>query len=202
LAQAFHIGADFLDGGPGTLVLGDNIFYGQGLVEVLKRAAKLNEGATIFGYHVADPERYGVVEFDKTGSVLSIEEKPVRPKSSYAVPGLYFYDSKVVELALALKPGSRGELEITDLNRCYLELGALRVELFGRGIAWLDTGTNLSLMQASQFVQAVEERQNLKIACLEEIGWRNGWLSTEDLAAQSEKLGKSAYGDYLRRLLR
>ena len=202
LAQAFHIGADFLEGGPGALVLGDNVFYGHGFVDVLKRAANLTEGATIFGYHVSDPERYGVVEFDEKGSVLSLEEKPEQPKSSYAVPGIYFYDSQVVELALALKPSARGELEITDLNRCYLERGALHVELLGRGIAWLDTGTNRSLMEASQFVQAVEERQNLKIACLEEIGWRSGWLSTEALVEQSKQLGKSAYGSYLRRLIR
>ncbi len=202
LAQAFHIGADFLEGGPGALVLGDNVFYGHGFVDVLKRAAKLTEGATIFGYHVSDPERYGVVEFDEKGSVLSLEEKPEQPKSSYAVPGIYFYDSQVVELALALKPSARGELEITDLNRCYLERGALHVELLGRGIAWLDTGTNRSLMEASQFVQAVEERQNLKIACLEEIGWRSGWLSSEALVEQSQQLGKSAYGSYLRGLIR
>lgn len=201
LAQAFQIGADFLAGGPGCLVLGDNVFYGHGFGDVLRRSAQLEEGAIIFGYHVADPERYGVVEFDESGAVLSIEEKPAQPKSSYAVPGIYFYDRQAVEFARALKPSARGELEITDLNRCYLERGKLKVELLGRGIAWLDTGTNRSLMEASQFVQTVEERQNLKIACLEEIGWRNGWLSTELLSMRAEVLGKSAYGTYLRRLI-
>lgn len=200
LAQAFDIGGDFLEGGPGALVLGDNVFYGHGFVDVLRRAAQITEGATIFGYHVADPERYGVVEFAPDGAVVSLEEKPAHPKSSYAVPGIYFYDRHVVELARALKPSARGELEITDLNRCYLEQGTLRVELLGRGIAWLDTGTNRSLMEASQFVQAVEERQNLKIACLEEIGWRNGWLSADELSIQADRLGKSAYGSYLRGL--
>lgn len=202
LAQAFHIGADFLAGGPGCLVLGDNVFYGHGFGDVLRRSAQLEEGAIIFGYHVADPERYGVVEFDESGAVLSIEEKPAQPKSSYAVPGIYFYDRHAVEFARALKPSARGELEITDLNRCYLERGKLKVELLGRGIAWLDTGTNRSLMEASQFVQTVEERQNLKIACLEEIGWRNGWLSADALSARAEQLGKSAYGAYLRHLTR
>ncbi len=201
LAQAFHIGEEFLAGGPGCLVLGDNVFYGHGLSETLQRCAGLKSGAVVFGYHVADPERYGVVEFDKQGKVVSIEEKPTQPKSAYAVPGIYFYDKKVAKLARALKPSARGELEITDLNRAYLERGELRVELLGRGIAWLDTGTNRSLMEASQFVQAVEERQNLKIACLEEIGWRQGWLTNKALHVRADSLGKSAYGEYLRRLL-
>ena len=202
LAQAFHIGEDFLEGGPACLVLGDNVFYGHGFPDMLRQASRIEEGALIFGYHVADPERYGVVEFDPDGNVLSIEEKPAAPKSSYAVPGIYFYDGRAAELARSLRPSARGELEITDLNRLYLEQGNLRVELMGRGVAWLDTGTNRSLMEAAQFVQAVQDRQNLMVSCPEEIGWRNGWLTKSALREQAECLGKSAYGEYLRRLAR
>jgi glucose-1-phosphate thymidylyltransferase len=203
LAQAFTIAADcgFLaDGQPAALVLGDNLFYGHDLPKSLKNASARREGATIFGYHVVDARPYGVVEFDASGRVLSIEEKPAAPKSNYAVPGLYFYDKNVVALARALKPSARGELEITDLNRQYLQRGALNVELLGRGSAWLDTGTHESLIDAAQFVHVIESRQGLKIACLEEIAWRQGWITKETLDAQIAKLGKSAYGGYLKKL--
>ncbi len=201
LAQAFHIGADFVGEHPSVLILGDNLFYGHDLVGSLSRADARACGATIFGYHVADPTAYGVVEFGSDGRVLSLEEKPARPKSNYAVPGIYFYDSEVVALARGLKPSARGELEITDLNRRYLEAGRLHVELLGRGTAWLDTGTQDSLMDAAQFVQVIEHRQGLKIACLEEIAWRQGWIDRARLEANLAKLGKSSYGAYLKGLL-
>lgn len=201
LAQAFIIGGAFLGGGPGCLILGDNIFYGHGLTETLQSGKQLDDGALIFAYYVSDPERYGVVSFDKTGKAISLEEKPAKPKSHYAVPGLYFYDEKVVEHARALKPSVRGELEITDLNRVYLEQGRLRVEILGRGTAWLDTGTNRSLMEAGQFVEAIEERQGLKIACIEEIALYNGWIDADQVAVVADGMGKSAYGLYLRELL-
>ena len=203
LAQAFTIAADagFLrDGDASALVLGDNLFYGHDLVKSLQAATVRLSGATIFGYHVADARAYGVVEFSADGRVLSIEEKPASPKSNYAVPGLYFYDADVVTLARALKPSARGELEITDLNRRYLERGDLRVELLGRGTAWLDTGTHESLLEAGQFVSVLENRQGLKIACLEEIAFRQGWLDRLGLEAAIRRLGKSSYGAYLARL--
>jgi glucose-1-phosphate thymidylyltransferase len=204
LAQAFTIAADtgFLTGKePSALVLGDNLFYGAEFVGSLDEATKRTSGSTIFGYHVANPTAYGVVEFAKDGRVVSLEEKPKEPKSNYAVPGLYFYDEQVIPLARALKPSARGELEITDLNRLYLERGALHVELFGRGTAWLDTGTHDSLMQAAQFVEVLENRTGLKIACLEEIAFKQRWIDRAGLEANIKKLGKSSYGDYLRRLL-
>lgn len=201
LAQAFIIGADFIGDAPSTLVLGDNLFYGHDFVSSLQCASARTAGATIFGYHVSDPKAYGVVEFAPDGKVLSIEEKPAQPKSNYAVPGLYFYDNTVVAAARALKPSKRGELEITDLNRVYLEAGKLQVELLGRGTAWLDTGTHDSLLDAAQFVSVIENRQGLKIACLEEIAFKNGWIDQRQLEAQIARLGKSSYGAYLRRLL-
>ena len=201
LAQAFLIGADFLGGAPSALVLGDNLFYSSDFSKALAAADARSTGATIFGYHVADPKSYGVVEFAADGRVLSIEEKPAQPKSNYAVPGLYFYDRDVVAHARALRPSPRGELEITDLNRRYLEAGRLHVELLGRGTAWLDTGTHDSLLDADQFVNVIENRQGLKIACLEEIAFDKGWIDRAQLAAQIERLGKSNYGAYLRRLL-
>jgi len=201
LAQAFHIGADFIDGHPSALILGDNLFYGHDFASSLQAAHERTRGATIFGYHVADPASYGVVEFAPDGRVLSLEEKPAKPKSNYAIPGIYFYDKDVVKLARSLKPSKRGELEITDLNRLYLEAGSLHVELLGRGTAWLDTGTHDSLIDAAQFVHVIESRQGLKIACLEEIAWRQGWIDRKQFAAQIERLGKSAYGAYLRKLL-
>jgi len=202
LAQAFHIGADFVGNAPSALVLGDNIFYGQNFVEAIEAADARREGATIFGYHVAEPTAYGVVEFAPDGRVLSIEEKPAKPKSNFAVPGLYFYDDRVVGLARDLKPSARGELEITDLNRLYLKEGKLQVEQLGRGTAWLDTGTHESLMEAAEFVSVIERRQGLKIACLEEIALRNKWIDQAGLEAQIARLGKSSYGAYLRRLLK
>jgi glucose-1-phosphate thymidylyltransferase len=202
LAQAFHIGADFVGNAPSALVLGDNIFYGQNFVEAIEAADARREGATIFGYHVAEPTAYGVVEFALDGRVLSIEEKPAKPKSNFAVPGLYFYDDRVVGLARDLKPSARGELEITDLNRLYLEEGNLQVEQLGRGTAWLDTGTHESLMEAAEFVSVIERRQGLKIACLEEIALRNKWIDQAGLEAQIARLGKSSYGAYLRRLMK
>jgi glucose-1-phosphate thymidylyltransferase len=202
LAQAFHIGAEFVGNATSALVLGDNIFYGQNFVEAIEAADARREGATIFGYHVAEPTAYGVVEFAPDGRVLSIEEKPAKPKSNFAVPGLYFYDDRVVSLARDLKPSARGELEITDLNRLYLEEGKLQVEQLGRGTAWLDTGTHESLMEAAEFVSVIERRQGLKIACLEEIALRNKWIDQAGLEAQITRLGKSSYGAYLRRLLK
>ena len=202
LAQAFLIGEEFIDGHPVSLVLGDNIFYGHGVTGNLRKAAKLESGALIFAYYVSDPERYGVVEFNDAGHAISLEEKPDHPKSSYAVPGLYFYGPDVVAAAKALHPSARGELEITDLNRVYLEQGRLDVSVLGRGVAWLDTGTNRSLMEAGQFVQAIEERQGLKIACLEEIAWLSGWIGEKDVEHACDRMGKSAYAAYLRGLLK
>jgi len=202
LAQAFLIGEDFLAGSPSALVLGDNIFYGHDFHELLANAMARPQGASVFAYHVHDPERYGVAEFDASGKVLSLEEKPQKPKSSYAVTGLYFYDSQVVELAKGLQPSPRGELEITDLNRLYLEQGQLSVEIMGRGYAWLDTGTHDSLLDASQFIATLEQRQGLKIACPEEIAWRNGWIDAAWLERLAQPLAKNGYGQYLQRLLK
>jgi len=202
LAQAYHIGAEFVGKKPSALVLGDNIFHGQFFSEAVENADARLEGATIFGYHVAEPSAYGVVEFGPDGRVISLEEKPARPKSNFAVPGLYFYDHRAVEIAANLQPSARGELEITDLNRRYLELGNLHVEQLGRGTAWLDTGTHDSLMEAAEFVSVIERRQGLKIACLEEIALRNHWITLAGLEAQIARLGKSSYGAYLRRLVK
>ncbi|MEW6168573.1 MAG: glucose-1-phosphate thymidylyltransferase RfbA [Pseudomonadota bacterium] len=201
LAQAFLIGERFIDGNPCALVLGDNLFYGHDLAPALKRAAERRDGATVFAYPVTDPERYGVVEFDESGRVVSIEEKPKRPKSRYAVTGLYFYDAEVVSFAKEIRPSARGELEITDLNRLYLKRNALQVELMGRGMAWLDTGTNDSLLDAATFIQTLEKRQGLKIACPEEVAYRSGFISADELRALAEPLMKSGYGAYLMRLL-
>ncbi|MEM9669255.1 MAG: glucose-1-phosphate thymidylyltransferase RfbA [Pseudomonadota bacterium] len=201
LAQAFIIGESFIDGVPSALVLGDNIFYGHGLQDELMDAAALNEGARIFAYQVADPERYGVIEFDAGGSVISIEEKPENPKSNFAATGLYFYDGTVSERAKSLKPSERGELEITDLNKLYLKDGLMSVSSLGRGYAWLDTGTHDSLLEASHFVQTIEARQGLKIACLEEIAWRNGFIDDATLAAHARRLEKTGYGAYLKRIV-
>ena len=201
LAQAFLIGREFIDGKPCALVLGDNIFYGHGLTELVREAAKNTQGATVFGYYVRDPERYGVAEFDASDKVLSIEEKPSAPKSNYAVTGLYFYDERVCDFAAALKPSVRGELEITDLNRVYLEHDALKVKKLGRGFAWLDTGTHESLLQAGAFVNTIEERQGLKIACPEEIAFQNGWICAEQLRSLAQPLAKNSYGTYLLGLL-
>lgn len=198
LAQAFIIGEEFIDDDPCAMILGDNIFYGSGLVQHLRKAAQQKDGATVFGYYVEDPERFGVVEFDKNGRAISLEEKPSQPKSNYAVTGLYFYDSNVCKYAKALKPSARGELEITDLNRIYLEQGNLDVITLGRGYAWLDTGTIDSLTEASEFVKVIETRQGIKIAALEEIAWRNGWISREELMDSSIKFGKSTYGAHLK----
>ncbi len=201
LAQAFVIGADFLAGGPACLILGDNIFYGHGLINSLKKAVNNETGATIFGYWVKDPKRYGVIEFDKSGKVLSIEEKPQKPKSNYAAVGLYFYDSKVTEIAARLKPSARGELEITDLNNEYLKTGKLAVEPLGRGIAWLDTGTPDSMLHAANFVETVQQRQGLMIACPEEIAFRLGLIDEKQLIALAEPLAKNWYGQYLLELV-
>lgn len=201
LAQAFIIGEDFLGDSPSALVLGDNIFHGHDLHQLLASATARENGASVFAYHVQDPERYGVAEFDASGKVLSLEEKPQQPKSSYAVTGLYFYDNQVVELAKNLKPSPRGELEITDLNRLYLEQGQLNVEIMGRGYAWLDTGTHESLLEAGQFIATLENRQGLKVACPEEIAYRQKWITAEQLAALAAPLAKNGYGQYLKRLL-
>ena len=201
LAQAFLIGEDFLAGSPSALVLGDNIFYGHDFHELLASADRRAQGASVFAYHVHDPERYGVAEFDAEGRVLSLEEKPAAPKSSYAVTGLYFYDGQVVDMARSLQPSPRGELEITDLNRLYLEQNQLNVEIMGRGYAWLDTGTHDSLLDAGQFIATLERRQGLKIACPEEIAWRHGWIGAAQLQRLAQPLAKNGYGQYLLRLL-
>jgi glucose-1-phosphate thymidylyltransferase len=202
LAQAFIIGNDFIGASPSALILGDNIFYGHDLHTQLGHAMSREEGATVFAYHVQDPERYGVAEFDRSGKVLSLEEKPAQPKSSYAVTGLYFYDHRVVELAGSLKPSARGELEITDLNRRYLEQGTLSVEIMGRGYAWLDTGTHESLLEAGHFIATLEKRQGLKVACPEEIAWRQGWIDDAQVEKLAQPLAKNGYGQYLLRLIK
>jgi glucose-1-phosphate thymidylyltransferase len=202
LAQAFTIGRDFIDGKRSCLVLGDNIFYGHGLTDQLRRAASREQGATVFGYWVKDPERYGVAEFDPAGRVIGLEEKPATPKSNYAVTGLYFYDERVCDYAASLKPSPRGELEITDLNRCYLDDNALHLEQLGRGFAWLDTGTHDSLMEAGNYIETIENRQGLKVCCPEEIAYLNGWISTEQLLALAAPLAKTGYGQYLQQLTR
>jgi glucose-1-phosphate thymidylyltransferase len=202
LAQAFILGREFINGGPACLILGDNIFYGYGLSEMLQRANKNQEGATIFGYWVKDPERYGVVEYDAQGSVLSIEEKPKHPKSNYAVVGLYFYDHHITDIAAEVKPSARGELEITDVNNAYLQRGQLRIERMGRGMAWLDTGTHESLLQAGNFIETIEQRQGLKVACLEEIAYNCGYIDEEKVLQQAHNLSKTEYGQYLKNLIK
>ncbi|NRF49840.1 glucose-1-phosphate thymidylyltransferase RfbA, partial [Pseudomonas stutzeri] len=197
LAQAFLIGEEFIGDDSVCLILGDNIFHGQHFTEKLQRAARQEKGATVFGYWVKDPERFGVIDFDENGKALSIEEKPKKPKSSYAVTGLYFYDNDVIEIAKSIKPSPRGELEITDVNMAYLKRGDLNVERFGRGFAWLDTGTHDSLLEASQYVQTIEHRQGLKVACLEEIAYQNKWIDREQLLRRADALGKTGYGQYL-----
>ncbi|MCM2355402.1 MAG: glucose-1-phosphate thymidylyltransferase RfbA [Arenimonas sp.] len=201
LAQAFLIGKDFLAGQPSCLVLGDNIFHGTGLTERLQRANQREHGATVFGYWVSDPERYGVAEFDAAGKVVGLEEKPAKPKSNYAVTGLYFYDGRAPEFAASLTPSARGELEITDLNRCYLQEDALHLEQLGRGYAWLDTGTHQSLLEASNFIETIEARQGLRVCCPEEIAWQNRWISDDQLRALAEPLAKNGYGQYLLSLM-
>jgi len=201
LAQAFIIGREFLAGAPAALVLGDNIFFGHDLVRLLAQADARPSGATVFAYHVKEPQRYGVVAFDPQGRATSIEEKPQHPKSNCAVTGLYFYDADVCDIAAGVKPSARGELEITTVNQAYLSRGDLHVEIMGRGFAWLDTGTHESLLEASHFIQTLEKRQGLKVACPEEVAWRNGWIASAQLLALAEPLGKSGYGDYLRALL-
>jgi len=201
LAQAFIIGKEFIGKDRVCLILGDNIFYGHGFPEILKRATQLEKGGLIFGYWVRDPERYGVVEFDAEGKVLSIEEKPPKPRSNYAVPGLYFYDNDVVEIASQLKPSARGELEITDVNKVYLQRGDLKVELLGRGYAWLDTGTHESLLEASNFIETIEKRQGLKVACIEEVAYRMGYIDAEQVRRLAEPLGKNGYGQYLLQMI-
>jgi glucose-1-phosphate thymidylyltransferase len=200
LAQAYIIGAEFVAGGPSVLILGDNVYYGHGLTELLRSASGQASGASIFAYHVTDPERYGVVEFDGQGRAISIEEKPKAPRSNWAVTGLYFYDGQVVDIAKNLRPSARGELEITDINRIYLERGQLRVEVMGRGYAWLDTGTPDSLVEASEFVRALEKRQGFRIACPEEIAFNAGWITQDQLVALGRELSKSTYGQYLLRV--
>ena len=201
LAQAFLIGREFLAGGPSCLVLGDNIFYGHGLTELLQRANAREAGATVFGYWVRDPERYGVAEFDASGRVVGLEEKPARPKSNYAVTGLYFYDGRASDFAAALKPSPRGELEITDLNKCYLEDGSLHLEKMGRGYAWLDTGTHESLVEASTYIETIEKRQGLRVCCPEEIAFHSGWIDAAQLTELARPLAKNGYGQYLLSLL-
>ena len=200
LAQAFVLGAEFLNGEPGCLILGDNMFYGQGFSAMLKRAASIEKGACIFAFYYQSLRPYGVVEFDADGKAISLEEKPAQPKSNYAVPGLYFYDSTVTEKAAALKPSARGEYEITDLNRLYLQEGTLKVELFGRGFAWLDTGNCDSLLEASNFVATIQNRQGFRVSCIEEIAWRKGWIDLDQLYHLGEQLGKTEYGKYLMEL--
>ena len=201
LAQAFVIGREFLAGGPSCLVLGDNIFYGHGLTELLQRANTRHEGATVFGYWVRDPERYGVAAFDAGGKVIGLEEKPTKPKSNYAVTGLYFYDGRAPDFAASLQPSPRGELEITDLNRCYLQDGSLQLEKMGRGYAWLDTGTHESLVEASTYIETIEKRQGLRVCCPEEIAWYNRWINADQLRALATPLAKNGYGQYLLSLL-
>jgi glucose-1-phosphate thymidylyltransferase len=201
LAQAFILGRDFVGADPSALILGDNLFYGHDLAAMVRRAAERETGATVFAYHVNDPERYGVVEFDAQNRAISLEEKPAKPRSRYAVTGLYFYDRRVCDIAAAVRPSARGELEITDVNRAYLELGALDVELMGRGYAWLDTGTHESLLQASSFIETIESRQGLKVACPEEIAYRSGWIDAEQLGRLARPLAKNGYGQYLLRVL-
>ena len=200
LAQAYVIGAEFVAGGPSVLILGDNVFFGHGLPELLQAARRQTTGATVFAYHVTDPERYGVVEFDAGGRAISVEEKPKQPKSNWAVTGLYFYDEQVVDIAAKLKPSARGELEITDVNRAYLERGQLRVQKMGRGFAWLDTGTPDTLVEAAEFVRALEKRQGFRIACPEEIAYNLGWIDRAQLTALGQELSKSGYGQYLLRI--
>lgn len=200
LAQAFVLGKEFLNGDAGCLILGDNLFYGQGFSKMLQKAAQTTQGACIFGYYVKDPRAYGVVEFDKDKNVLSLEEKPEQPRSHFAVPGLYFYDNTVCDKAAALEPSVRGEYEITDLNKMYLAEGSLRVELFGRGFAWLDTGNCDSLLDASNFIATIQNRQGFYVSCIEEIAWRNGWISTEQLHLLGDELSKTQYGQYLQEL--
>ncbi|MGB0154258.1 MAG: glucose-1-phosphate thymidylyltransferase RfbA [Verrucomicrobiales bacterium] len=202
LAQAFLIGESFIAGDSCAMILGDNIFYGQGFSPRLRSAAEQTSGATVFGYEVRDPQRYGIVEFDANLKAVSIEEKPEQPKSNYAVTGLYFYDGKVVDIAKAVKPSARGELEITDINRAYLDQDQLRVQILGRGHTWLDTGTHESLLEASQFVRTIEHQQGFKVACLEEIAWNNGWMSDEELNQAIQALGSTPYADYLRSFLK
>jgi glucose-1-phosphate thymidylyltransferase len=201
IAQAFLIAADWIDNEPVALALGDNIFYGHGFPDSIRRAASIESGATVIAYHVHDPERYGVVDFAADGRILSIEEKPSKPKSNYAVTGLYFYDEQVVEITRKLAPSPRGELEITDVNLAYLERGQLQVELLGRGIAWLDTGTHEALLQAANYIHAVQERQGLRVSCPEEIGWRNGWITDGQLQIRADAMKKNSYGEYLRQIL-
>ena len=201
LAQAFVIGREFLDGAPSCLVLGDNIFYGHGLTDLLQRADARQDGATVFGYWVRDPERYGVAEFDADGKVIGLEEKPANPKSNYAVTGMYFYDARVCDFAASLQPSPRGELEITDLNRCYLDDGSMQLEKMGRGYAWLDTGTHESLVEASTYIETIEKRQGLRVCCPEEIAWYNGWIDADQLRALAQPLAKNGYGQYLLSLL-
>jgi glucose-1-phosphate thymidylyltransferase len=201
LAQAFVLGADFLAGEPGCLILGDNMFHGQGFSKMLKEAASIEKGACIFGYYVKDPRAYGVVEFDDRGKVISLEEKPEKPKSNYAVPGLYFYDKTVTQKAKILKPSARGEYEITDLNKCFLEEGSLKVQLFGRGFAWLDTGNCDSLLEAGNYVETIQNRQGFYISCIEEIAWRNKWIDNKQLESLGRKLDKTAYGQYILSLI-
>jgi glucose-1-phosphate thymidylyltransferase len=197
LAQAFVLGQDFIGNSNVCLILGDNIFHGHGFQEVLKESVLLDKGALVFGYYVKDPERYGVVEFDQHGKAISIEEKPLKPKSNYAIPGLYFYDNRVVEIATNLKPSTRGELEISDVNKQYLERGELKVQVLGRGFAWLDTGTHDSLMEASMFIETIEKRQGLKVACIEEIAYSMGYINSDQLISLAKPLNKSNYGQYL-----
>lgn len=204
LAQAFHIGREFVAGGPASLILGDNLFYSQGLTHMLQRVSQRVQtegGATVFGYRVKDPERYGVIEFDESGKAISIEEKPEKPKSHCAVVGLYFYDNKITDIAAAIKPSARGELEITDVNNEYLRLGELRAEQMGRGSAWLDTGTHESLLEAGNFIETIEKRQGLKVACLEEVAYEMGYIDAQGVLAQAAKLGKTEYAQYLRDLV-
>ncbi len=201
LAQAFIIGREFLAGGPSCLVLGDNIFYGHGLTDLLQRADARAQGATVFGYWVRDPERYGVAEFDADGKVIGLDEKPAKPKSNYAVTGLYFYDGRAADFAASLQPSPRGELEITDLNRCYLDDGSMQLEKMGRGYAWLDTGTHESLVEASTYIETIEKRQGLRVCCPEEIAWYNGWIDADQLRSLAAPLARNGYGQYLLGLL-